>query len=426
MTRLLLARHGESEFNNTHRFAGFVDIGLTETGRRQAERLRDRLADEKIDVVYTSNLKRARTTAEIVISGRNLNITECPELSEISYGDIEGLTFPEIQQKYPILAGQIRRSDLAMEFPGGEKFLDFIKRVESFKTRLDKHGDPKSVLIVAHGGPLRTLLLSLLGIDQNSWWQLRIDNASLSIVDMYPATESGQKTQSHTTNNTEKAPPRVILSLFNETSYLSETTKYRPPPVSVLQQQSVEADTTASVENFTGGKQELSIRPFKAPDIPVIYSAFTSVGWHRMPGMLEEYLAEQEKGERIIFLAYSGEDFAGYVTVKWQVTDYLPFAEKGIPEIMDLNVLPPFQRRRIASKLVDEAERRIFERSPVAGIGVGLFADYGAAQRMYVRRGYVPDGLGIAYKGQPVKPYSSVRVDDELTLFLVKEKMKET
>ncbi len=425
MTRLLLTRHGESEYNNTRRFAGFVDIGLTDTGRYQAERLRERLTAEKIDTVYTSNLKRARMTAEIIVTGRDLNIIECPELSEISYGEVEGLTFTEIKQRYPTLADQIRRSDLTMEFPGGEKFPDFIKRVESFKQRLVKHGEGESVLIVAHGGPLRTLLLSLLGISQESWWQLRIDNASLSILDTYPALESGTKTQNQALDGGNKVQRRAILSLFNETSYLGEKPKYQPPPVSVLHQQSVEASTTATADTFADGKQELSIRRLKATDIPVIYSAFTSVGWHRTPGMLEEYLAEQEQGERIIFLAYSGDDFAGYVTVKWRVTDYLPFAEKGIPEIMDLNVLPPFQKRRIATKLVDEVERCIFERSPVAGIGVGLFTDYGAAQRMYVRRGYVPDGLGIAYKGQPVKPYSSVRVDDELTLYLVKEKMKE-
>jgi alpha-ribazole phosphatase len=211
MTRLLLTRHGESEFNNTHRFAGIVDIGLTETGKHQAERLRDRLAGEKIDAVYTSNLKRARITAEIIISERDLSITECPELSEISYGEIEGLTFAEIRQRHPTLADQIRRSDLNMEFPGGEKFLDFIKRVESFKERLVKHSDSESVLIVAHGGPLRTLLCSLLGISQESWWQLRIDNASLSIVDTYPL-ESNVKPEP--TDKTKGLPRRVILSLF--------------------------------------------------------------------------------------------------------------------------------------------------------------------------------------------------------------------
>jgi alpha-ribazole phosphatase len=220
MTRLLLVRHGESEFNNTHRFAGVVDIELTDNGRFQAERLRKRLASEKIDVVYTSSLKRARTTAEIVVSGRGLNIIECPELGEIHYGEVEGLTFSEIRQRYPTLADQIRQSDLNIEFPSGEKFSEFIKRVESFRKRLVKHGEEESLLIVAHGGPLRVLLLSLLSINQESWWQLRIDNASLSIVDTYPAIERKMKSESPISRNPEEMSRRVILTLFNETSYL--------------------------------------------------------------------------------------------------------------------------------------------------------------------------------------------------------------
>jgi alpha-ribazole phosphatase len=239
LTRILLVRHGESEFNNTHRFAGHVDIGLTETGRRQVERLHDRLAGEKIDAVYCSDLRRARITAEIVTAGRDMKITECPELREISYGDIEGLTFTEIQQKYPVLADQIHRSDLTMAFPGGESFTDFVRRVESFKKRLVNHTDSESVLVAAHGGPLRTLLLSLLGLSQECWWQLRIDNASLSILDIYPPLDTNLKA----VDNIAKMPQRVILSLFNEISFLTETPKYKPPPLSSLQQQAEVSET---------------------------------------------------------------------------------------------------------------------------------------------------------------------------------------
>jgi alpha-ribazole phosphatase len=226
LTKLLLTRHGESKFNNTHQFAGQVDVGLTENGYRQVAKLRERLAGEKIDAVYSSNLERARTTAEIVISGHNLEITECPELQEISYGEIEGLTYADIQQRFPKLANQIHHFDPAMAFPGGESFLGFIKRVETFKERLTKHGEKETILIVAHGGPLRTLILSLLGIDQSVWWQLRLDNASLSIIDIYPPMEPLPKVE----GTPAQASQRVILSLFNETSFLIdklEITKQR-------------------------------------------------------------------------------------------------------------------------------------------------------------------------------------------------------
>lgn len=230
---MLLARHGESKFNNTHQFAGQVDVGLTDNGCQQAGKLHERLAGEKIDAVYTSTLSRARTTAEIVIAGRNLEITECPELQEISYGEIEGLTYAEIQQQFPKLASQIHHFDPEMEFPGGESFLGFIKRVESFKERLTKHGEKETVLIVAHGGPLRTLILSLLGIDQSVWWQLRLDNASLSIIDIYPPMEALPEA----TGKPAQSSQRVILSLFNETDFLTDRPKYHPPPLVKLHEQ---------------------------------------------------------------------------------------------------------------------------------------------------------------------------------------------
>jgi ribosomal protein S18 acetylase RimI-like enzyme len=111
--------------------------------------------------------------------------------------------------------------------------------------------------------------------------------------------------------------------------------------------------------------------------------------------------------------------FAGYVTVVW-VSGYRPFAEAGIPEIQDLNVLPQFRRRGIASALMDAAEAAIATRTETAGIGVGLYADYGAAQLMYLRRGYLPDGRGIAYRGATVAPATRVPVDDDLVFMMAR------
>ena len=167
----------------------------------------------------------------------------------------------------------------------------------------------------------------------------------------------------------------------------------------------------------------ITIKLLEAQEVEPIGSSFDSTVWKDITPLLERYLAEQERGKRVVLIAYIDNEFGGYVTIKWK-SDYPSFAEKGIPEINDLRVLPAFRRRGIATALVDEAEKRIFERSPIAGIGVGMYADYGAAQRMYALRGYVPDGLGLAYKGQHVKPGHEVMVDDDLILYLTKEKQK--
>ena len=167
----------------------------------------------------------------------------------------------------------------------------------------------------------------------------------------------------------------------------------------------------------------ITVRLLEEKDIQLITSVFMDAGGKRPPLTYERYLNEQEKGKRVVLLAFYDNEFAGYVAIIWQ-SEYTSFVEKGIPEINDLNVLPPFQRRGIASALVDEAEKRIFERSPVAGIGVGVYADYGPAQRMYALRGYIPDGLGLFYKGQHVRRGQEVTIDDDLILYLAKERGK--
>jgi GNAT superfamily N-acetyltransferase len=91
-----------------------------------------------------------------------------------------------------------------------------------------------------------------------------------------------------------------------------------------------------------------------------------------------------------------------------------------IPEISDFNVLPSYRKRGIGSALMDAAEAKVAERFAVVGIGVGLYPDYGQAQRMYVRRGYLPDGRGLIYDGRQVPPMETIRNDDSATLMFTK------
>lgn len=163
----------------------------------------------------------------------------------------------------------------------------------------------------------------------------------------------------------------------------------------------------------------ITIRLLDQAAIPTIAAAFAQLGWHKPASQYARYLAEQERGERVVLVAWLGPCFTGYLTIVWR-SGYAPFREAGIPEIVDLNVLPAQRRRGIGSRLLDEAERRIAERSTAAGIGVGLDPDYGAAQRLYVRRGYVPDGRGLTRHGRPVAWGQPVVVDDSLVLYLTK------
>ena len=163
----------------------------------------------------------------------------------------------------------------------------------------------------------------------------------------------------------------------------------------------------------------VNIRFITKSDIPLIVAAFSKHNWPKPKSTFEEYIKEQQKGTRLVWVAYYKEQFAGYITLQWQ-SQYTSFQEAHIPEIVDLNVLPPFRNQGIGSRLLDVAEHEASKKSDVVGIGVGLYQDYGAAQRLYVKRGYVPNGQGVTYNYEPVAPGGAVKLDDNLVLWFTK------
>jgi GNAT superfamily N-acetyltransferase len=166
-------------------------------------------------------------------------------------------------------------------------------------------------------------------------------------------------------------------------------------------------------------KVKFMIRLLEDSDISEIAEAFQRLGWHKPASLYERYLMEQSLELRHVYVAFVEEQFAGYLTICWQ-SPYEPFRSANIPEIMDFNVLPKSRRQGIGTQLMDKAESEIAKVSPMAGIGVGLDPDYGAAQRLYVLRGYVPDGRGLHYRDHTVKYGEQITVDDDVALYLKK------
>jgi len=161
------------------------------------------------------------------------------------------------------------------------------------------------------------------------------------------------------------------------------------------------------------------IRLLEPKDIPEIAHAFQQLGWNKPASQYERYLSQQELGVRNVYVASVDEKFAGYLTICWE-SSYQPFYVQGIPEIVDFNVLPNFRRKGIGTQLMDKAESEIARVNSVAGIGVGMTADYGAAQRLYILRGYLADGLGLHWRDHHVHYHEDVIVDDELALYFTK------
>ncbi|MEW6685704.1 MAG: GNAT family N-acetyltransferase [Candidatus Edwardsbacteria bacterium] len=164
----------------------------------------------------------------------------------------------------------------------------------------------------------------------------------------------------------------------------------------------------------------LKIRKLNKNDAVIISQAFSEIGWNKPTLQYENYYSEQCEGKRVVLVALLNGKFAGYLTIVWQ-SGYPYFKENNIPEIMDLNVLPKYRRQKIATKLMDEAEKIVSNKSKIIGIGVGLAPGYNAAQRMYVLRGYIPDGLGVTYKGKYVRHGQKIIANDSLILYLTKK-----
>jgi alpha-ribazole phosphatase len=195
--RLLLVRHGETDYNRQWRYQGRTDLGLNQAGRRQAERLRQRLYREPIDTVYASNFKRAVATANIIARRRGVRVVPCENLAEIDFGKFEGLTYDEIVKRYP----DWEPSDFSFAAYGGESLEQLARRIRAFADELpgDNPADA-DILLIAHSGSLRVLLCLLLGIDIESWLRFRLAPASLTVVE-----DVGRK---------------PVLTLLNDVSHL--------------------------------------------------------------------------------------------------------------------------------------------------------------------------------------------------------------
>jgi alpha-ribazole phosphatase len=195
-------RHGETDSHSAFRYWGKTDVGLGPVGLKQAEQLRDRLSKEKIDYVYSSDLKRAVITAQAIVGNRSLKLVACPELREIDFGEVEGLNYDEVKAKFPEVALMWIEHDPRLVYPGGESLVQLEQRTNQFIARLAAHAAADNILVVAHSGVLRTLICQLMDMDLKHRWNFRVDLASLSILDTYSGF--------------------AILSLLNDVSHLGD------------------------------------------------------------------------------------------------------------------------------------------------------------------------------------------------------------
>jgi probable phosphoglycerate mutase len=163
VTTVYLARHGESDWNVERRWQGNADRPLTELGRRQADELAERLASTPLDAVYSSDLLRARETAEAVARRQGLEVRTLAALREVDVGSWSGLTRDEVEERFPAAFATWREGGHGWE--DGEAYEQMADRVVAAVLEIAGSHPGRSVLVVAHGGPIRALHSVALGLD---------------------------------------------------------------------------------------------------------------------------------------------------------------------------------------------------------------------------------------------------------------------
>jgi alpha-ribazole phosphatase len=185
LARLILVRHGDTVAGSRQRYWGRTDVALSIDGIWQAERVAARLAAEPLVAVYASDLARAHRSAELIAAPHGLMVTPCPELREIYFGEIEGLTFGEAEAKFPEVTRRWAAREPNLAFPGGEDENIFSRRVSAFTSRLAQHGADETLAVVAHSGTLRNLTIQLMGLAPGHRWQFRLDLAAICILETF-------------------------------------------------------------------------------------------------------------------------------------------------------------------------------------------------------------------------------------------------
>ena len=179
---ILLLRHGETHWNFEKRCQGLTDLKLNETGLGQARDVAAHLRKVKVHAVYSSNLKRAIQTANMISEFHGLEVITDSDFRELNHGEFEGLTFTEIQATYPDFIQAWREKPAHLAIPGGESIADVGKRAWRGIENIKRHYLHKTVVIVSHQFPMVSILCRITGTPLNNYRSFHVDPCGLSRI----------------------------------------------------------------------------------------------------------------------------------------------------------------------------------------------------------------------------------------------------
>jgi alpha-ribazole phosphatase len=181
--KLILVRHGESQFNVEHRVQGWADVPLTGKGLEQADKVAARLKDVKIDAIYSSVLQRAMVTAEKIAASHNLRVIPVNDLREMNFGEMTGMLRAEADEKYD-RPFEKRKNDPDYVFPDGESVNMMAERVMKVINGIVAKHPGQTVVVVAHGGVKRAIFYKLGLMSHVEAWSTKLLNTSVSEIEM--------------------------------------------------------------------------------------------------------------------------------------------------------------------------------------------------------------------------------------------------
>ena len=183
MTRIIVVRHGQTEWNRVVRFRGVIDVPLNETGLAQARAVGRRLAPLPISAVYSSPLSRALQTAQAIAEPHGLTVVPHAGLKDISFGAWGGLTPEEVQEKYPDLLPRWFAEPHLVRPPDGETLDEVRERLALFVQEIIARHADETVVLVAHQVVNRVLCCYLIGLDNSNYWRIAQDNCCIDVFD---------------------------------------------------------------------------------------------------------------------------------------------------------------------------------------------------------------------------------------------------
>ncbi len=185
MTRVIFVRHGQTSWNQEGKYQGHSDISLNERGIKQGNLVAKRLANEKINAIYSSDLLRAQQTAEAIADYHGLPVIMKPEFREINFGIWEGLTYQDIMAEWSEILTAMYSNPGEIGPPQGESFQAVKKRVTHALQECVKEHQEQTIVLVSHGGTMRVLLCAALGVGLDKMWSMRQDSSAINIIEYF-------------------------------------------------------------------------------------------------------------------------------------------------------------------------------------------------------------------------------------------------